>query len=492
MSNNYFGIDFGTTNSAVVAITEIAENNFSINKSGESEKAPLPSFVAINKSTGEVRTGLTAKRNISNSDEYITFSSVKSIIGEELSWNIAGKTWTPIDIAAELFKALKNNTANKLNFDLSEAVLAVPIGFSSEKKNNLRKAASMAGIDIKMFISEPTAAFCSRAHELGKFKNIAVFDWGGGTLDVVVIRVDGTKINELATTGINLAGNDIDKKIAEKICLKMSRKINQDFTFDDLSSKAQLTLLRECETAKCALADEDFATVRSMSSLDNYGRPNEQIDYDFFSVLIENEVNIAYECLIKALSEAGMNKESIDCILCVGGSSRLRPFQEKLLATFDREKVIFPHDAMWDIAGGASQVSYRPGCYTLNKPIGILLSNNKFFPLLNIGQRLPTQEKKITLGVTESNEKGTPEAMFVLTDAENEYEQSFLEYFPVKLRGFSDEVLQVNCYIDSDLVFKMKVSSNRTPDRYFRVWTYNQIKISYDIEGDNTDAKYEK
>lgn len=164
MSNNYFGIDFGTTNSAVVAITEIAENNFSINKSGESEKAPLPSFVAINKSTGEVRTGLTAKRNISNSDEYITFSSVKSIIGEELSWNIAGKTWTPIDIAAELFKALKNNTANKLNFDLSEAVLAVPIGFSSEKKNNLRKAASMAGIDIKMFISEPTAAFCSRAH----------------------------------------------------------------------------------------------------------------------------------------------------------------------------------------------------------------------------------------------------------------------------------------------------------------------------------------
>lgn len=214
MSNNYFGIDFGTTNSAVVAITEIDENNFSINKSGESEKAPLPSFVAINKNTGEVRTGLTAKRNISNSDEYITFSSVKSIIGEELSWNIAGKTWTPIDIAAEL-----------------------------------------------------------------------------------------------------------------------------------------------CETAKCALADEDFATVRSMSSLDNYGRPNEQIDYDFFSVLIENEVNIAYECLTKALSEAGMNKESIDCILCVGGSSRLRPFQEKLLATFDREKVIFPHDAMWDIAGGASQVS---------------------------------------------------------------------------------------------------------------------------------------
>lgn len=152
---NYFGIDFGTTNSAVVAIATVDGKKVGeAQRIGEDERHPLPSFVAINKRTGKVKTGLSAKRTLSNSDEYQVFSSIKTVIDEDQSWEIAGKTWTQVDIAAELFKALKNNVYEKTNevMKLEEAVVAVPIGFSPKKKNNVRKAAKEAGISQVLYL----------------------------------------------------------------------------------------------------------------------------------------------------------------------------------------------------------------------------------------------------------------------------------------------------------------------------------------------------
>lgn len=477
---NFFGIDFGTTNSAVVAIQSIEGKQVGESRRiGEDERHPLPSFVAINKNTGEVKTGLDAKRTISGSDGYQVFSSIKTVIDEDRSWDIAGKTWTQIDIAAELFKALKRNVKEKTGgvMDIKDAVVAVPVGFSPKKKNNIRRAAKEAGITVQMFISEPTSAYCSRLDHMKKYKNVAVFDWGGGTLDVAVLRIENDVINELATAGMMLAGNDIDRKIAEKICLMVARKTGQDFSFDDLTPEFKLRLLALCEQAKCNLADEDVASI-SIAKLDKYGRALEKIDYDFFALLIENEMEQAIDCLLKALSDAGMNRESIDYIICEGGSSRLRPLQTKLLEYFDRDKLVFPRTAMWDIGAGAAEIAFRPGCYTLNKPVGIIQSNNRFYPLLKIGQRVPTEEKHIKFGIVES----TDEARFVLTDGEDADTQTFMEYFPVKLRGFSDEVLEISCYIDADMVFRMKVHSNRMPDDVFRVWTYANLKVSYEID----------
>ncbi|MCQ2495990.1 MAG: Hsp70 family protein [Lachnospiraceae bacterium] len=477
---NYFGIDFGTTNSAVVAIADInGERVGEARKIGEDERNPLPSFVAINKKTGEVKTGLDAKNTIADSADYRVFSSIKSVIDEDKEWEIAGRKWTPIDIATELFKALKVNVKDKTagGMELDQAVVAVPVGFSPKKKNSVRRAAKEAGIKIKMFISEPTSAYCSRLNEMKKYKNVAVFDWGGGTLDVVVLRIENNIINELATVGMPLAGNDIDRIIAEKVCTRVARKTNQNFTYDDLAPEFKLRLLNLCEQAKCNLSDEDIATI-SIAKLDKFGRALEKIDYDYFYEIIENEVDQAIDCLLKALSEAGMNRESIDCIICEGGSSRLRPLQSKLLEYFDREKLLFPRTAMWDIGSGAAEISYRPGCYTLNKPIGIIQSNNKFYPLLKVGQRVPTEEKCIKFGVVEA----TKEARFVFSDGEDDGDKSFVEYFPVKLRGFSDEYLQISCYIDADMVFRIKIHSNRMPDDVFRVWTYSNLKVSYELD----------
>ena len=473
---NYFGIDFGTTNSAVHAITAIGaviDDEFDI---GENDRLPLPSFVAIHKETGEVVTGLNAKSTIANDNEYQVFSSIKTIIGAEEEWEIAGRIWTPIDIATELFRELKRKAENSTQGEMNEAVVAVPVGFSSKKKNNLRKAALKAGIKILMFVSEPTAAYCSRASEMRKYHNVAVFDWGGGTLDVVVLRINGNIVHELSSVGITMAGNDIDRHLAERVCMNASFKSGIDFSFEDLSQKVQLRLLQKCEQAKCDLADDDIVTIMD-ANLDGYGMMMEKVDYPYFSLLIEGEINQAYSCLMKALEDAGMNKESIDCILCEGGSSRLRPLQEKLLKEFSREKLMFPRKAMWDIATGVAQIAYKPGCYTLNKPMGVMLSNNKFYPLFKIGQRVPTEEKTVSFGVID----GSDDARFVIADGD-ENNQTFTEIFPVKVRGFSDEVLKVSCYIDADMVFRMKIKSNRMPDDFFRVWTYSNLKVSYEID----------
>ena len=474
--SNYFGIDFGTTKSAVHAIAAIGDtidDEFDI---GENDRRPLPSFVAIHKVTGEVVTGLDAKGSIADENEYQVFSSIKTIIGEEKEWQIAGNIWTPVDIAAELFKELKKKAENSTQGKMTEAVVAVPVGFSSKKKNNVRKAAEKAGIKVLMFVSEPTSAYCSRASEMRKYHNVAVFDWGGGTLDVVVLRIEGNIVHELSTAGLTMAGNDIDRHLAERICMNAASKSGKDFAFEDLSQKVQLRLLQKCEQAKCDLADEDIVTIMD-ANLDGHGMMMEKIDYPYFSLLIENEVNHAVDCLMRALSDAGMNKESIDCILCEGGSSRLRPLQEKLLKLFDRKKLIFPRKAMWDIATGVAQIAYKPGCYTLNRPIGLMLSNNKFYPLLKVGQRVPTKEKTVSFGVID----GSDDARFIISDGD-ESSQTFTEIFPVKIRGFSDEVLKVSCYVDADMVFRMKIKSNRMPDDFFRVWTYSNLKVSYEID----------
>ena len=478
MQDIFYGIDFGTTNSAVYAIDVSNRTEYNVEYAiGEDDKRPLPSYVAVDRKSGKVLTGLDAKNGIISQDNYEIFSSIKSIIGADKEWIIAEKKWTPVDIAAELFKALKEKAEKKTKQKLTEAVIAVPVGFSSVKKNNIRRAAEKAGIKVAMFVSEPTAAFCGRKDEMRKYRNIVVFDWGGGTLDVVVLRIENGIISELASNGISVAGNDIDRKLAYRLCMNASRKNGMDFNFEDLSEPVKNRLHIKCEEAKCNLADEDIAAVYE-SELDNFGMLMEKVSYDYFELLVEEEITQALNCMLATISEAGLNRDSIDCILCEGGSSRLRPLHTRLQMYFKKEQLVFPKKAMWDIASGAAQIAMSPGCYMLNKPIGVIQSNNVFYPLLKVGQRIPTEEKTVRFGIVESTE----EARIILTDGENENSQTFLEVFSVRLRGFSDEVIDVSCYVDADLVFKLKVHSNRMPEDVFRVWTYSNLKLSYEID----------
>lgn len=479
---SWFGIDFGTTNSAAFSFTGMDEKSINPIHYGDDEGRPFPSVVAIDKTTGEVICGREAKdQRHELQGTHMYFSSIKSIIDSDEKWVIAGKEWTPEDIAAEILKALKARVERGSDNVMDEVVMAVPVGYSARKKAHLRNAAKKAGIKVKMFISEPTAAFCSNYQELCACKNVAVFDWGGGTLDVVVLKIDNGNISEMSAEGMAFAGNDIDNKLASKMHSRFMRNKPTPIPMEDLPATSLDQLLSKCEKAKCDFEDEDVVAL-TMNRYGSFGAVRDSIEYDYFSLLIEQDIENAVNCLKTAIKKAGLNMSSLDRILCVGGSSKLRPLREKLTTVFGEDMLLYPDKVMWDIAKGAALIATKNGGYTLSKSIGMELSDGSFFPLFKVGQPVPCEELNLTFSVTEQAEDSLRDARFIFTDSDKPEEREVYEPFILPLRGFSDEYIQLACYIDQDNVFKLKVSSNRVSETRSKVWHYEGLKVSFHIE----------
>lgn len=478
IQSSWYGIDFGTTNSAASSMTGDTKETVRQINYGDDEGRPFPSLVAINKHTGKVITGREAKtRRNELEGEYVYFSSIKSIIANDVSFEIAGKKWTPIDITAEIFKGLKDKIGRER--PCNESIVAVPVGFTADKKRNLREAARRAGIEIKMFVSEPTAAYCSNYAALRSYHHVAVFDWGGGTLDVAILEIEGGRVYELATEGMQIAGDDIDMKLARKMHLEFCKQKGIAKSFEEIDVVSKDILIGRCEDAKIELSDdEDYARI-NLVSYDELGTVRGVIEYDQFKELIEPEVDRAMFCLKSAIEKSGLNSANIDCILCVGGSSKLRPLKERLIDEYGEDMLYYPKMVMWDIAKGASLISMSAGNYGLNQDMGIMLSDGEFYTLLNKGQPLPCKEKTISVALV-TDEKF---AKLVFTDSKDERLRSFVQNVKVPAGGFYEEQFILSCFIDDDNLFRLKVQSSRFMKTILHTWTYDRLKVFYDLEG---------
>lgn len=482
---SWFGIDFGTTNSAIYSISGADAESMTSICYGDPELMdglPLPSLVGINKVTGEVITGrgVRDKRN-ELSKEYEFFSSIKTIIDQKKVFHIAGKDWTPIDIATEIFKSLRQRVREytKGTEDCREAVIAVPVGFSTDKKRSLREAANKAGIKVKTFISEPTAAYISNYVNLRGNKYVAVFDWGGGTLDISILKIEKGCIYEMATNGMAKAGDAIDLMLADKAHSNICKKKNISINFEDLSAETRDLLIGACEKAKINFSDgDDFQRIR-VGHYDDYGTAITEMTYELFSDLISPLVDDAVRLLKNTIIEAGLNIANIDYILCVGGSSKLRPLRDRLAQEFGKDLVYYPQQVMWDIANGAAVVNMSSGAYKLNQDIGLILNDGDFYPLIEHGQKIPCQEKNIDFAIT-TDEK---QAKFIVTDAKDPEKRTFTQFITVPSGGFMAEEFEVSCYIDPDLLFRLRIRSTQFMHQYLQLWTYDRLRISYQIEG---------
>ncbi len=477
---NWFGIDFGTTNSAAVSFTGTDLLSVKEIDCGDYEGRPFPSLVAINVKNGSVITGREAReRKNELSSEYKFFSSIKSIIGSDVPYEIAGKKWKPVDIAAEILKGLKRNVSENKGLKCDEAIVAVPIGFTADKKKNLREAAKKAGINVKMFISEPTAAFCSNYMNLKGNKYVAVFDWGGGTLDIAMLKVEDGKVYEMATDGMSVAGDDIDKLIADKIHARIAEGKGIRKELSELDDITKDTLLMRCERAKCSFSDGDEVATIRINRYDEVGTVRQSIEYDFFAELISPIVDDAIRLLEGVIRKAGLTTANVDKILCVGGSSKLRPFREKIEEIYGREMLYYPEKVMWDIAKGAAIVNMSSGKFGLNQDLGLILDDGEFFPLILRGQTLPCRERVISFAIT-NDEK---HAKFVVTDAKEPEKRSFTQYITVPAGGFMKEQFELACFIDPDHLFRLSIRSTQFMKQYLHFWTYDKLKIYYGIEG---------
>ncbi|ABW19571.1 Hsp70 family protein [Alkaliphilus oremlandii] len=475
----YFGIDFGTTNTAMTGILKSDEGKKNI-RYGDEYGSPFPSLVAIDKLTGKVYCGRDVwkeKNELSETCEII--KSIKSYLGTEKIWTIAGKIWTPEIVAGHLFMALKENARNKYQSEVKEAVVSVPVGFSSKKRQALRKAAKEAGINIKSFISESTAALLENYKHLKQFSKIAVFDWGGGTLDVSVVEIKNNTIKELSVSGMKLGGDDIDEALARWAHSKAANKKKSNISFDEMPLKYQDKILTEAEKAKKELSYEDSTNI-SILKYGELGSVHIHVDFDQFTALTEKYVLRAIGTLEEAVSTAQLNMEEIDCILMVGGSSNLRVLHEKIEQLWINQHIEFPEDPEWSAAEGATSLGIYPGCFKLNQDVGLILSDNTFFSVQECHTTVPSKENQLEFGIVED----TMDARFIFSDntySDKEKSKKILDYVTVPVYGFGNERIVLRSYIDEDLVFKAKIKSNHKMEQFERTYELSDLKFYYEL-----------
>lgn len=472
---NYFGIDFGTTKCATVGYSVI-DHVPDEYKYGDDEGLPIPSAIAINKQDGTIYTGRDAwdnKSRLSESCEYIT--SIKTLLDSDEKKDIAGKIWTPVMAAGELFKMLKQNVYDRTGTEMNEATVAIPVGFSPKKRKNLREAAKLAGIDITAFVSEPTAAFFANYEDLKSCSIVAVFDWGGGTLDVSVLKHSDGRISELASNGMDKAGDFIDNEIAKRIHAKIARKIGREIALDDMPARARDLLLVRAERAKRALGDDDTATI-SMNNYGIFGVCRETLEYEWFEDIIAPVVNDAMNCLEDTIRQSGVGIANIDRIVLVGGSSNLRPLQEKLIEKYGKDKLYSPEETMWNVGQGAARFAMNPGAYYSSQSVGILLSDNSYFELLAKDTDLKEWHRSYNFGIVDSSK----EARFVFSGSAD-IDESSDKYntLEVPAYNFLQEKILLNAMVDEDMVFRVMAGSTMRPGQFRRVWEYSRLKCYY-------------
>lgn len=500
MNLNFWGVDFGTTNSAMLGhLKDIHGSAYTLLEIRDSDGGPFSSVVAIDVDTNEVFVGYEAKNRYYTSPyQYKFISSIKTVL-EDDSWQvqIRGKIWEAKDIAAEIFRQLKVS-ANKLTYHPSEIVVAVPNGASGKMKNKLNLAAQSVGLTIIQFITEPTAAFFANYNTLQNARRVVVFDWGGGTLDVTVLenQRDGT-IVERAKKSLPLAGDKIDEAVALDIHRQVMETNTLNIPFRKMSLPAQGALLNECERAKRALNNPDASkshidkTLVQCMSYDGYV-VRKELTLEHFQRITEVYVNQAMQILVSTIADAGLTEDKIDKVLVVGGSSNLKAIRARISGLFnnDNKRVLYPHDAEWNIAKGASRLSLCSGKSYSAEDIGIILGDEKgsFFPLLygyydaNNRQALETYTsrdtpKKTSFGIMDTTEY--PRIVFATRD-EFGHIDVVDQALVARAYGFLTEQIVIETVVDKGQMFCARIQSNHTTKKDALYWEYPHMRIVYE------------
>ena len=224
------GIDLGTTNSCV-AVMEGGKPTVIANTEGA---RTTPSVVAFTKN-GERLVGEPAKRQaVTNSEN--TVSSIKRDMGTDNGRTIEGKKYSPQQISAMILQKLKEDAESYLGEKVTEAVITVPAYFNDAQRQATKDAGKIAGLDVKRIINEPTAAALAYGLDNEKEQKIMVYDLGGGTFDVSIIKIGDGVIEVLATNGnTHLGGDDFDQRVMNWMISEFKNKEGVDLSGDKMA-----------------------------------------------------------------------------------------------------------------------------------------------------------------------------------------------------------------------------------------------------------------
>ena len=327
------GIDLGTTNSvASVYRKGIAET---ITIEGRNT---VPSVVSFR--NGEILVGNQAKARLL-ADPESSIGSVKRFMGvPNKTFKIEGKEYTPVDISSFILRKVVDGASETLGSRVKRAVVTVPAYFNEVQKLDTRKAAELIGLEVLRLIPEPTAAAISYGLDKGKDQLILVYDLGGGTFDVSILKVEGNKFTVLAVDGNSmLGGDDFDQILVRHLATIFKKNTGIDLYVPGEGTLAKsgqsiprqkLVALQQLkETAE--IAKKEFTDMRSTEVLipDLMGHPFEaEITREQFVSMTEHLLQSTIQKVRDVLKAAKLSAADIDRVALVGGSTRLPRVRE--------------------------------------------------------------------------------------------------------------------------------------------------------------------
>ncbi len=351
------GIDLGTTNSCM-AVMEAGEATVVENAEGG---RTTPSVVATNPRTGERMVGQVAKRQAITNPENTIFS-IKRFMGRkfddpeverdkklvpyrlvkasngDVAVEMGGRTYSPPEISAMILQKMKADAEAKLGETITQAVITVPAYFNDSQRQATKDAGRIAGLEVLRIINEPTAASLAYGLDKKKDETIAVYDLGGGTFDISILRLGEGVFEVVSTNGdTHLGGDDFDQHIIDWVCDEFRRDQGIDLRQDRMA----LQRLKEaCEKAKIELSTVQQTDINLPFITADASGPkhlNIALTRSKLEQLVSDLVERSVGPVTQALKDAGLQPSQIDEVVLVGGQTRMPAVIEKVRSIFGKE-----------------------------------------------------------------------------------------------------------------------------------------------------------
>ena len=314
------GIDLGTTNSVVYTYEKGLFKAVDI-----AGRKVTPTVVSWNPDSGEFYAGHQAKKRVMINPETSIVSNKKHMGDRLHRYLVLDRSYSPVEIAGIFLNYLREETSKTLNTTVRKAVITVPAYFNQNQKEDTLLAAQQAGLEVLKLQAEPTAAAIAYALDRKKNQTILVYDLGGGTFDVSILKVQDNHFKVLAIGGnSDLGGDDFDNAILDYLYKKIQSEFGVDlYQTEEREAKIEKQKLKElAEQAKIELS----TTSRTEIVLNTFmGRgPFEcQLSRKQFERLIAPHIDRTIEIVRQTIQEAGLGKDDINRVICVGGSTKI-------------------------------------------------------------------------------------------------------------------------------------------------------------------------